>query len=92
MGRLAGKRAYITGAAKGIGRASALLFAAEGARVAIADIDRPGGEETARLAGEGAWSIATAHGDVPVHPAPLHPPNTDPAAETAVTATAVPSS
>ena len=59
MGRLAGKRAYITGAAKGIGRASALLFAAEGARVAIADIDRPGGEETARLAGEGALFIAT---------------------------------
>ena len=37
MGRLSGRSAVITGAASGIGRASARLFAAEGARVVIAD-------------------------------------------------------
>lgn len=40
-GRLAGKRALVTGAGSGIGRASALLFAQEAAAVAVADIDRP---------------------------------------------------
>ena len=38
MKRLEGKTAIITGAASGIGRASALLFAKEGARVIAADI------------------------------------------------------
>jgi len=37
MGRLAGKRAIVTGAGSGIGRASALLFASEGARVLCVD-------------------------------------------------------
>jgi 3-oxoacyl-[acyl-carrier protein] reductase len=40
MGRLEGKTAIVTGAASGIGRASAELFAAEGARVLA--VDRPG--------------------------------------------------
>lgn len=39
MGRLERKRAIVTGAASGIGRASAQRFAAEGARVLLADID-----------------------------------------------------
>jgi 2-keto-3-deoxy-L-fuconate dehydrogenase len=39
-GRLAGKRAWITGAGQGIGRATALRFAAEGAHVWATDINR----------------------------------------------------
>ena len=53
-GRLAGKVAIITGAGSGIGRASAKLFAAEGARVMCADIDTANVEETARLIGPAA--------------------------------------
>ncbi|MGH9299522.1 MAG: SDR family NAD(P)-dependent oxidoreductase, partial [Acidimicrobiales bacterium] len=39
MGRLDEKVAVITGAASGIGRASARRFATEGARVVVADLD-----------------------------------------------------
>ena len=41
--RLQGKRAVVTGAASGIGKATATRFAAEGAHVVLADIDRDGG-------------------------------------------------
>lgn len=47
VGRLDGKTAVITGAASGMGRATALLFAAEGARLVLADVDADGGEQTA---------------------------------------------
>jgi NAD(P)-dependent dehydrogenase (short-subunit alcohol dehydrogenase family) len=47
MGRLDGKVAIVTGAASGIGRASAILFTREGARLIIADRDAAGLSETA---------------------------------------------
>ncbi len=47
--RLQGKVAVITGAAGGIGRASARRFAAEGASVVAADVDAKGNEETAAM-------------------------------------------
>ncbi len=46
MGRLDGKVCVITGAGSGIGRASARLFAREGARVVVADIDDRGAKAT----------------------------------------------
>jgi NAD(P)-dependent dehydrogenase (short-subunit alcohol dehydrogenase family) len=59
MPKLSEKVAFITGAGSGIGRATAILFAREGAKVAVADIDRASGEETAELAGNGAIAIRT---------------------------------
>src|SRR6478672_6664774 len=59
MTRLAGKVAVITGAASGIGRATAVLFAREGARVVVADIAAEAGEQTAKLAGHGAIFVRT---------------------------------
>lgn len=47
MGKLDGKVALVTGAGSGIGRASALRMAAEGAAVMCADIDAAGARETA---------------------------------------------
>jgi len=44
--RLANKVAIITGAGAGIGQATAILFAKEGAKVVVADLDQTGGEET----------------------------------------------
>jgi NAD(P)-dependent dehydrogenase (short-subunit alcohol dehydrogenase family) len=49
MMRLAGKVAIITGAGAGIGRATALLFAKEGAKVVVADCDSETGAETASI-------------------------------------------
>ncbi|HXA98837.1 MAG TPA: SDR family NAD(P)-dependent oxidoreductase [Candidatus Dormibacteraeota bacterium] len=58
-GRLADKIAVITGGGSGIGRACALRFAAEGAKVCVADLDLAAGKETARrVAAGGAASLA----------------------------------
>jgi NAD(P)-dependent dehydrogenase (short-subunit alcohol dehydrogenase family) len=59
MPRLAGKVPIITGAGTGIGRATAVLFAREGAKVAVAEIDAAAGEETAHLAGRDTIFIRT---------------------------------
>lgn len=60
--RLQSKRVVVTGGASGIGRAICRVFANEGARVAIADIDEPGGEATAASIHDGggeAFFVAT---------------------------------
>jgi NAD(P)-dependent dehydrogenase (short-subunit alcohol dehydrogenase family) len=46
MGRVEGKASIVTGSAAGIGRACAIALAREGAKVAVADVDEPGGAET----------------------------------------------
>jgi NAD(P)-dependent dehydrogenase (short-subunit alcohol dehydrogenase family) len=48
-GRFAGKVAFVTGAASGIGRATALEFASEGASVVVADVSEQRNQETARM-------------------------------------------
>ncbi|HVB75968.1 MAG TPA: SDR family NAD(P)-dependent oxidoreductase [Ktedonobacteraceae bacterium] len=48
-GRIAGKRAVITGAGNGIGRATAIKFASEGAKVGIIDINRAAVDEVVSL-------------------------------------------
>ena len=49
--RLKDKVAVITGAASGIGRQSAMRFAAEGAHIVAVDLNRQAGEETAEQVG-----------------------------------------
>lgn len=52
-GRVAGKRAIVTGGANGIGRATAMRLAAEGAKVTITDVDHDQGQAAAAEIGEG---------------------------------------
>src|SRR5210317_1116262 len=63
-GRLKGKDAIITGAASGIGKATAVLFAKAGARLALADIDAAGLKEVANLIAEAGGTAITTKTDV----------------------------
>ncbi|MGH8014452.1 MAG: SDR family NAD(P)-dependent oxidoreductase [Candidatus Binataceae bacterium] len=62
--KLANKTALITGAGSGMGRAAALLFASEGAKVAVADINHDQARETAEEIGKQGGSAIALHTDV----------------------------
>lgn len=64
MGRLAGKVAVVTGAGSGIGRATALLFAQEGASVAVVDVRAEAARETAGTIIESDGSAIAITADV----------------------------
>src|SRR6266487_5734326 len=65
MGRVDGKVAIVTGGASGIGRATCLLLAREGAAVVVADLDEGAAEVVAKeieaAAGSGTGGRAVAH-------------------------------
>ena len=63
-GRLANKVALITGAGSGIGRESALLFAREGARVVVVDVNDPAGEAVAGEVAAAGGEAIHVHADV----------------------------
>ncbi len=64
MGMLDNKVGIVTGAGQGIGRAIALSYAREGARVVVADFNEEMGRETAALIEETGGSAAFSFGDV----------------------------
>ncbi|HEX7395437.1 MAG TPA: SDR family NAD(P)-dependent oxidoreductase [Anaerolineaceae bacterium] len=45
MSEFSGKVAIVTGASSGIGRASALFYAREGAKIVVPDVNEKGGQE-----------------------------------------------
>jgi NAD(P)-dependent dehydrogenase (short-subunit alcohol dehydrogenase family) len=61
---LEGKAAVITGGGRGIGRATALLFAREGARVMVSDISPDGARETVSLINAAGGQALSNSGDV----------------------------
>lgn len=66
--RFAGKSVLVTGAASGIGRATALLFAREGARLTIGDINADGLAETVAMIGkDGAAPVKALHHNAEDH-------------------------
>ncbi|MEM3526606.1 MAG: glucose 1-dehydrogenase [Candidatus Jordarchaeaceae archaeon] len=64
MKKLEGKVAVITGAGSGIGRATALLFAQEGAKVVVVDINDDAGKETVKMIKDKGGEAIFVHADV----------------------------
>lgn len=64
LGALDGRVALITGAASGQGRAAAVLFAGEGARVAVVDVDDAGAAATVEMVGAAGSEAVAIHADV----------------------------
>lgn len=59
MGKLTNKAAIITGAASGMGKEEAILFAKEGAKVVVADLNLEGAEEVVKeIKGDGGQALA----------------------------------
>jgi len=64
MGKLDGRVALITGSGSGMGRASALLFAKEGAKVGVVDYAPAGGQETVKMIESNGGDAIFIEGDV----------------------------
>ncbi|WP_454917010.1 glucose 1-dehydrogenase [Xanthobacter sediminis] len=64
MDRVSGKVAIVTGAAKGIGEATARLLALEGASVVVTDLDAAGGEAVVKQIGAAGGKALFLHQDV----------------------------
>ena len=64
MGRLVGKRAVVTGAGRGLGASVAELFAREGARVVVSDIDATSAHGTTRRIVDAGGEAVGLHADV----------------------------